>query len=73
MFNKKIQLIGLPRSGSSYFADAINNMIVAIAINNMIVAITSKSYLLYYGNQSMMGQLKKLTITMQQLKITMFL
>ena len=35
MFNKKIQLIGLPRSGSSYFADAINNMIVAI---------TSKSY-----------------------------
>ena len=35
MLNKKIQLIGLPRSGSSYFADAINNMIVAI---------TSKSY-----------------------------
>jgi hypothetical protein len=34
MFDKKIQLIGLPRSGSSYFADAINRMIIAITLKN---------------------------------------
>ena len=32
--NKKIQLIGLPRSGSSYFTDAINNMIAAITLKS---------------------------------------
>ena len=37
MLNKKIQLIGLPRSGSSYFADAINNMIVAITLKSYTV------------------------------------
>jgi hypothetical protein len=30
--NKKIQLIGLPRSGSSYFTDAINKIIAAITL-----------------------------------------
>jgi hypothetical protein len=35
--NKKIQLIGLPRSGSSYFTDAINNMIVATTLKSYTV------------------------------------
>ena len=37
MLNKKIQLIGLPRSGSSYFTDAINNMIVATTLKSYTV------------------------------------
>ena len=37
LFNKKIQLIGLPRSGSSYFTDAINNMIVATTLKSYTV------------------------------------
>lgn len=35
--NKKIQLIGLPRSGSSYFTDAINRMMVAITLKSYTV------------------------------------
>jgi hypothetical protein len=37
LFNKKIQLIGLPRSGSSYFADAINKTIAAITLKSYTV------------------------------------
>ena len=35
--NKKIQVIGVPRSGSSYFADAINRIIVASTLRPTVI------------------------------------
>jgi hypothetical protein len=35
--NKKIQVIGLPRSGSSYFADAINKITIASTLGSTVI------------------------------------
>ena len=35
--NKKIQVIGLPRSGSSYFADALNKIVIASTLRLTVI------------------------------------
>lgn len=35
--NKKIQVIGLPRTGSSYFVDAINKIIIASTLRSTVI------------------------------------
>ena len=35
--NKKIQIIGIPRSGSSYFADTLNKIVIASTLRSTVV------------------------------------